>query len=811
MVRDEHAPGDGEAGAGEAADPAAPTAEDVAVIAAEEAVLREVQAELVRAMAEPVAAVDFDRELMALRDQIAESRAEDHAALVEHMTRLSALRAAQDRDYVAPADPHNPYFARLRLRDHKDGELRDREVLIGRRSFIDTRRGVQIVDWRNSPISRIYYCYQEGDEYEERFAGELQRGRVLARRTLNIDGGELWRIAQGERVLVRGPEGWRRLEVDRSRLAGGVGTAVRAPERLGRHKPDQRLPEITALIDAEQFRIITDRRSGVVIIRGGAGTGKTTIALHRVAFLHFEDPRRYAPKRMLIITPGDGLRRYVSRVLPALDVQGVPIKTFPGWAHETAKRLIPALKNRTITDETPAGARRLKRAVPLLAMLEAHVRETARAFDAAFDEAGGRPLLDAWVKRRTLAPMQRLDAVERWLISEGKATREANRVAISRLLGRVRDELGDPAELWAELFSDRARIAAALDRAQFQYADWELDQLVDTVARQADDPADLDDIDEDRRVGVDGIGVEAGELAGKLDVDDLAAILRACQLLYGRLTGPSGQVVSYEHVVADEAQDLSPMTIAVLTAAVHPGGPVTLAGDTAQRLSLDAGFDDWETLIADLDLKAHILPPLSVSYRSTRQVMALARHVLGPLAPAVAARDARDGAPVEMMRFAETGEAVAFLADALKSLRSRERQATVALVARTPAVADLYATALARAEVPALRRIRDQEFDFTPGVDVTDVYQVKGLEYDYVVLLEPTAGHYPATIEARHLLHVAATRAAHQLWLVASDRPSPLLPAALHEGRGLGAVDPTRVDEEANHDGAGSQGDGDER
>jgi DNA helicase-2/ATP-dependent DNA helicase PcrA len=218
------------------------TPTELSIVAEEEALLAQIQQRLAEHVVAPGNRSDFDRELMALRDQIAESRAEDHAALVEHMTRLSALRAAQDRDYVAPADPHNPYFARLRLRDHKDGELRDREVLIGRRSFIDTRRGVQIVDWRNSPISRIYYCYQEGDEYEERFAGELQRGRVLARRTLNIDGGELWRIAQGERVLVRGQEGWRRLEVDRSRLAGGVGTAIRAPERLGRTSPTSGCP-----------------------------------------------------------------------------------------------------------------------------------------------------------------------------------------------------------------------------------------------------------------------------------------------------------------------------------------------------------------------------------------------------------------------------------------------------------------------------------------------------------------------------------------------------------------------------------------
>jgi DNA helicase-2/ATP-dependent DNA helicase PcrA len=131
------------------------------------------------------------------------------------------------------------------------------------------------------------------------------------------------------------------------------------------------------------------------------------------------------------------------------------------------------------------------------------------------------------------------------------------------------------------------------------------------------------------------------------------------------------------------------------------------------------------------------------------------------------------------MRFDETGEAVAFLADALKSLRSRERKSSVAVVARSSAVAELYYNGLKRAEVPDLNRIRNQEFEFMPGIDVTDVYQVKGLEYDYVVILEATADQWPTTLEARHLFHVAATRAAWQLWLVASDRPSPLLPPEL--------------------------------
>ena len=104
------------------------------------------------------------------------------------------------------------------------------------------------------------------------------------------------------------------------------------------------------------------------------------------------------------------------------------------------------------------------------------------------------------------------------------------------------------------------------------------------------------------------------------------------------------------------------------------------------------------------------------------------------------------------------------------------------LITRYPAQAELYADALTRADVPAVRLVRDQWFSFKPGIEVVDVAQVKGLEFDYVILLDVTAANYPNTLESRHMLHIAATRAVHQLWLVATGTPSPL-PAPLDVGR----------------------------
>ena len=74
-----------------------------------------------------------------------------------------------------------------------------------------------------------------------------------------------------------------------------------------------------------------------------------------------------------------------------------------------------------------------------------------------------------------------------------------------------------------------------------------------------------------------------------------------------------------------------------------------------------------------------------------------------------------------------------------------------------------------------VRWVTDQDFSFAPGIEVTDVRQVKGLEFDYVLLLDVNAESYADTPESRHLLHIAATRAAHQLWLVCPGKISPVL------------------------------------
>lgn len=816
------------------------------IVAEEERVLTRVTRVLAdRKLRAAPSGSNYDEQLLSLRDQIAEARLEDIPPLVEEMERLQMVAARRAEVVDNVIDMRSPYFGRLVL---QEGD-RKREVLIGRGTYVDSRTGVRIVDWRDAPVSRLYYRYDEGDQYEESFGGRAVEGEVVARRSLVIVNGQLRRIGTPEGTFVRDAEGrWRRLASSAAHLSGGQGAAMRPeqhhrPGRLGvgaddGGRDDRFLPEITALIDARQFELIAKPTSGLVVIQGGAGSGKTTIGLHRLAYLAFQDSRRFRSDKMLVVVFNDALARYISRVLPALGVPGVHVTTYSRWAEKLRASHLKALPE-GYTDETPSVAVKMKKHPAMLRILDAHVAAIESRVGAAIQEIartvpGGDAVLEAWNAVPKLPIAQRVAHMAHWAAGEGVAV--ALRHAVERFVREHKNDASDVVAAWADVLTDRAALGAGFaEHAPGVFSDAELDSAYrwcvvrcgetmlpapesaeagddreagaeraevaerrairdaaerDELAREIETPSvapsrSSDDGDgdgeddapaDDRGVGVDGRAVE--EDLPALDHEDDALLLRLVQRMRGPLRRGREALV-YEHVFVDEAQDLSPVELSVVLATVSKEQSVTLAGDTAQRLLMDNGFSDWRGVLHDLGLEHVEIEPLRVAYRSTAEILDVAHEVLGPLAPAEKNKATRAGAPVELLRFGQAGEAVGALAEALRELLQSEPRASVAVIARYPEQADIYYTGLKHAEVPNLRRIAEQDFPFKAGVDVTDARQVKGLEFDYVVVIEASEASFPEEDESRHLLHIAMTRAAHQLWITTTGEPSRLLPAAL--------------------------------
>lgn len=759
-----------------------------------------------------------DERMLELRDHVAVAKPEDLPALFEQMHHLGALRAQRGRSISGSVERASPYFGHMRLEEQVPNALgrppasarpnltvRRRDVLIGSRSYVDSGEGIRIVDWRHAPVSRIYYRYLEGDDYEEEMGDLLVEGSVVARRGVSIVGGQLVRVSAPQGTFVRNTDGrWKRVAVHGGRLETEKKWAARhgipAEARLGigadgLRRQDKHLPAIAALLDEQQFALIARApgdssrgardASGLVAIQGSAGSGKTTVGLHRVAYLAFQEPQRFRPDKMFVVVPNEALIHYVSRVLPSLGVEGVPVNTFARFASRLVGQLFPRLPAR-ISEETPPVVSRVKSHAAMLRGIERTVARIVREVDGKVLSAmalwpSGEKVAVAWKATENeghAPPDMRVSLMTQWLggkrslsdVPPAAGLPDVTRSAIEHLLIDLRSQTRSVAGLWDEILTSRESLAATFPIGT-GFAASQLDQVHDWCVRQT-------------RIRSEG---ERDGDEPSIDAEDASLLLRCWQALRGPLVDAEGKPIRFAHIFVDEVQDASPIELRILLDLTGNDRSITLAGDVAQRMLDDGdarGEFDWNALLDDLGVPHTRIDPLRVSYRSTAEITEFARTILGPLAHDEVPETTRHGPPVELFQFASPGESVAWLAEALKELAREEPAANVALVARFAQQADVYYEGLSRAEVSGVRRVAKQDFSWEPGVDVTDVRQTKGLEFDEVILIETSAASYPATPPARHALYVGATRASHQLWCVTSERPSDLVTAALPERAG---------------------------
>ena len=680
-----------------------------AAIAEEEALLERVRTALASAQTRRARAAGPSREtLQTLREDAATAREEDAAPLLHE---LAVQHQLGGRAPLVLPDPASPYVAHLAI---SEGGRR-RDYLLGHATFVDAEADVWLVDWRVAPVAQLFYRYREGDSFEESFPGREASGVVEVRRVVVIHRGRLLQILGEGFQARRRTEGSWAVGGSDSLVAGGAGTAPRAGHLglgIGAEERGTRA-DVTALLDADQYAAVRAPADEPLVVLGSAGSGKTTVALHRLARLAAAEPERVPLSRARVVVPEEGLSRLAARLLAPLGGGAAKVQTLDAAFLELGRRVFGPLPR--IVDDPPALVTSLKRHPAL--------------FDALRFRLGNR--------RGSGAPSWK----------------------------RLRREV-------SVLLTDRTFLEGVVERARGGLPRTVVEDTVRHTLQQLADPTSrlLASItDESRKEAVDGRPVDEGTddaLAGTLDVEDLPLLL-ALAAWRGQLALPEAS-----HLVLDEAEDFSLFDLQALAAMLRGTRSVTVAGDEAQQTS--PSFADWDRSLDTLGAGGAARVRLPVSYRCPRPIAEMARAILGPLAPVQPVRAAREGAPVGRFSFPGEPQAHLFLAGALGELLESEPHAAVAVICHDAGTARRLAGVLA--ELPASRLVLDGRFTFEAGLDVTDVDSVKGLEWDYVVVPDAVESAWPFSDDGRRRLHVAVTRASWQLWLVSPGTPTRLLP-----------------------------------
>ena len=650
-----------------------------------------------------------------------------------------------------------PYFARM---DFKE-ENRDLEKLyIGKISILDNKTAEPIiVDWR-APISNLYYEGKIGSaEYE--CLGKKIKGDILLKRQYIIEKKQLKKYID---INVTGND-----ELLQNALE---------------EKADDRLKNIVATIQDEQNKIIRAKINSPLIVQGVAGSGKTTIALHRIAYLIYNYEKEFKPEEFMIIAPTKFFLNYISNILPDLGVNNVKQCTFEDFAYDViGKKLKISDSNEKLVIIVNKEFDDINKGKIDIMRKEAKYKSSIKFKKIVDDyllqiENNYIPKNDFYFKDYEIMSYNninklfketykmynyndRIKEIEKNLISELK---KKSLLIIDDIRKKRSKELQNlTGENRIKVFDKYEKIIKLLEKDYKKIVKQYLNQISKKDCIQY------------YKEFIDGYLQNSDEVMiylkkntsnnlqkNEISFEDLAPIMYIQYKIFG-----IKEKCKIKHVVVDEAQDYGEFQFDILKQILNSNS-MTILGDIAQGVHYYRGIENWKKFI-DVEFKnvKTVYTTLNKTYRTTKEIMEVANNVINKL-PEFEKEYIVLGEPVIDRKNSVNIKKNKNIDELISSINNRINEylqndyKSIAIIGKDMNECEEIEKKLRKTRKD-IKLIKGKDSEYNSGISVIPSYLAKGLEFDCVIISNANEEKYTYSSLDIKLLYVTITRAMSKL------------------------------------------------
>lgn len=636
-----------------------------------------------------------------------------------------------------------PYFGRIDYLEAGDSE--ETCLYIGKKGIRRKKENI-IIDWR-APISSVYYESDIGDTFYHTPFEEKVGIRLDLKRTYEISEGRLIDFYDSD--------------------------VVANDEFLTKYLSKNKevvLGEIIATIQKEQNEIIRDTPWHSVIVQGVAGSGKTTVAMHRISYILYNYKDKFRPDEFYIIGSNRMLLNYITGVLPNLDVYNINQMTMEEFFLSLLDTDFRSRKDKyTLCD----SFQKLPSPEQLQERMELQRWKGSLHFSRALEHFLKRYERNAVVKEDVIYEKEVVFSQEEMLYfinffqempMQEKIDNLNKRLSykitsINEEQERKKEMIREEVKKFKNYFGSRSR---KINLMEIYYGF--LQDLIFNREYYCKEKIPV--------ISSEAILLLMRELDNKnIDLYDLAMLT-----LIKKRMKKTKDFEFVSHIVIDEAQDFGVVIFHILKR-LFPKSTFTIMGDVTQNIYYDTGMNDWEALRKEVFLpekdKFYLL---AKSYRNTVEISEFAGRVLKKcsfktydIEPII-----RHGKEVEVIQCENEKHMVQDTVKIMKDIQ-KEGYDTIAIICRTVEETRKVQSLLKPYVTVELPEKAMEEMTFTSGIMVLPIHMTKGLEFDAVLLWNPDEVSYRASDEDAKLLYVAITRALHELRIVYQGNLSKLL------------------------------------